>query len=187
VDHNDFGLAVEVAELVQGIAGTEDVPARTRRDGERGGPIGPLLESLERWLSAPQWDAASFVDVTAIRRLADEARELEGEPVEPGFVHGDLIPGNLLLHEGRLEAVIDWGSCAIADPAQDLTPAWALFEPLGRKVFREAVGYDDAAWLRARTFELEQTVGGIVYYEPKGHPLGDVMRRTLTRILAESR
>jgi aminoglycoside phosphotransferase (APT) family kinase protein len=185
IDHDDLDLAAEVATLVHTIAGLDGVPARSRRDGERGGPIGPLLESLDWWLSDPQWDAGSFVDVAAIRRLADEARELEDLPVAPGFVHGDLIPGNLLVRDGRLAAAIDWGSCAIADPAQDLTPAWALFDRRARQAFREAVGCDDAAWLRARTFELEQTVGGIVYYRPKGHPLGDVMARTLARILDE--
>lgn len=34
-----------------------------------------------------------------------------------------------------------------------------------------------------RTFELEHVVGGVLYYVPKQHPLGDVMARTLERIL----
>jgi hypothetical protein len=44
---------------------------------------------------------------------------------------------------------------------------------------------DDATWVRARTFELEHAVGGILYYTPRRHPLGDVMARTLDRILEE--
>ena len=53
-----------------------------------------------------------------------------------------------------------------------------------RPAFREAVGADDAAWIRGRTFELEHAVGEVLYYTPKQHPLGDVMSRTLERIFA---
>jgi hypothetical protein len=53
-----------------------------------------------------------------------------------------------------------------------------------RATFREVLGADDAAWLRGRTFELEHAVGGVLYYLPRRHPLGDVMARTLERILA---
>ena len=48
-----------------------------------------------------------------------------------------------------------------------------------------AVADDGATWLRAAGFALEQAIGGIVYYTPRGHPLADVMRRTLDRLLAE--
>jgi aminoglycoside phosphotransferase (APT) family kinase protein len=99
------------------------------------------------------------------------------------FVHGDLIPGNLLLTGGRLAAIIDWGSAGYGDPAQDLTPAWAVFDGSSRQIFLEATGGDDATRLRARAFALEQAVGGVLYYTPRRHPLGDVMARTLHRIL----
>jgi hypothetical protein len=74
---------------------------------------------------------------------------------------------------------------AKADPAQDLAPAWALFDKGSRRVFREAVEVDEATWLRARTFELEHAVGGVLYYMPRRHPLGDLMARTLRRILED--
>jgi hypothetical protein len=52
-------------------------------------------------------------------------------------------------------------------------------------VFREIVEADDATWIRARTFELEHAVGGVLYYLPRRHALGDVMACTLERILQE--
>jgi aminoglycoside phosphotransferase (APT) family kinase protein len=119
-----------------------------------------------------------------VRRLAAEAREVTGEPVVTGFTHGDLIPGNLLVDEDRLTAVIDWGGAGHGDRAQDLAPAWSVLEGPSRTIFRAAVGADDASWVRGRTFELEHAVGGVLYYVPRRHPLGDVMARTLQRILA---
>lgn len=176
-------LALDVAAAVRAIGRLADLPVDRRRPGERGGPLGPLLQRLERWLADPRWDAASLVDVAAVRRVAADARALADEPVAERVVHGDLIPGNLLLRGGRLAAVIDWSGAAHADPAQDLAPAWALFDGRSRRVFREAVGADEATWRRARAFELEHAVGGVLYYVPRRHPLGDLMTRTLHRIL----
>jgi aminoglycoside phosphotransferase (APT) family kinase protein len=149
------------------------------------GPIAPLVQRLDHWLDDPESGASELIDVAAVRRLSAEALDVSHEPVVSGFVHGDLIPGNLLLETGRLSAIIDWGCAAFADPAQDLAPAWAVLDARNRHIFRQAVGMDDAAWVRGRTFELQHAVGGVLYYSPRRHPLGDVMARTLERILDE--
>ena len=75
----------------------------------------------------------------------------------------------------RLSAIIDCGGAGRGDSAQDLAPAWSVLNAAGRSVFRESVGANDAAWIRGRTFELEHAVGGVLYYVPKQHPLGDAM------------
>jgi aminoglycoside phosphotransferase (APT) family kinase protein len=178
-------LAIGLAEVVHAIGRLTDVPAPRRSPGERGGPIESLLQRLDRWLADPKWHAADMLDVAAVRRCADRTREISGESVATRFVHGDLIPGNLLVNEGRLSAIIDWGGAGYADPAQDLTPAWAVFDERSRHVFREATGADEGSWLRARAIALEQAVGGVLYYTPRAHPLADVMARTLHRVLTE--
>ena len=86
---------------------------------------------------------------------------------------------------GRLSAIIDWGTAGYADPAQDLAPAWAVLDGHSRDIFRQAVDADEATWIRARTFELQHAVAGVLYYIPRRHPLGDVMARTLDRILEQ--
>jgi aminoglycoside phosphotransferase (APT) family kinase protein len=184
LDADADALAVDMAGAIDAIGALTDLPVDRRGPGERGGPIGPLLDRIDWWLTDPKWNAPSLVDVAAVRRLADEAREVVDEPVPLRFVHGDLIAGNVLVDGGRLAAVIDWGSAGWADPAQDLSPAWAIFDGASRRRFRDAIGADDATWLRARTFELEQALGGVLYYVPRRHPLGDLMARTLQRILA---
>lgn len=181
-DHLD-ALALDVAGAVLAIRALEGVPARARAPGQRGGPIQPLLEQLDRWLDDPQWRASELLDVDLVRGLAAEVLDVLAEPVPSRFVHGDLIPGNLLVERRRLSAIIDWSSAGYGDPAQDLAPAWAVLDAPSRARFRDAVGADDATWLRARTIELVHAVGGILYYVPRGHPLGDVMARTLGRIL----
>lgn len=100
-------------------------------------------------------------------------------------MHGDLIPGNLLVDQGRLSAVIDWGGIGAGDSAQDLDPTWSVLDPAGAKTFCEAHGVDPQTWLRGRGFALEHAVGAVVYYTPRQHPLAEVMRRSLLRLLDE--
>ena len=176
-------LATDLARAVEAIGEIGDAPVKARPAGSRGGPLGPLLQQLDRWLTDPQWRAGELLDVAAVRRRADEARELVDQPVIPGFVHGDLIPGNLLVADGRLGAILDWGGAGWGDRAQDLAPAWAVLPANDRAAFRQALEVDDAAWIRGRAFELEHAVGGVLYYRPRRHPLGDIMTRTLGRIL----
>lgn len=74
--------------------------------------------------------------------------------VERVWIHGDLHPGNVLVHQGRLAALIDFGDVTVGDPAYDLASAWMLFDAPGRETFRAANGsrYDDATWVRARAW-----------------------------------
>lgn len=177
-------LAHDLAHAVTTIGRLCTDAVRLRAPGDRGGPLLQLLERLVRWLDDPRWNAANLLDVGGVKRLAHEAYEVADEEAAKGFVHGDLIPGNLLIGGDRLTAIIDWGGAGRGDTAQDLAPAWSVLTAAERPAFREIVGADEAAWIRGRTFELEHAVGGVLYYVPKEHPLGDVMARTLERIFA---
>jgi aminoglycoside phosphotransferase (APT) family kinase protein len=184
-------LSADLASVVAAIGRLKPGPEfAPRTTSQRGGSLPLLLDRLDRWLIDPRWNAADLIDVAAVQRVTDQAREVADEPVPTGPVHGDLIPGNLLVsNDGTLSAVIDWGGAGIGDRAQDLAPAWSLLSAAGRPVFRSVLtaelGLDDADWIRARAIELEHAVGGVLYYRPKGHVLGDIMATTLDRILTD--
>lgn len=72
----------------------------------------------------------------------------------PVWVHGDLAAGNLLIRDGRLAAVIDFGCLAVGDPACDLVPAWTMLPRDARAVFRAALDIDDDTWVRAQAWAL---------------------------------
>ena len=65
-----------------------------------------------------------------------------------------MAPGNLLTAQGRLVAVIDFGTCGVGDPACDLVIAWTLFDAAERDLFRQAVGLPEDAWARGRGWAL---------------------------------
>ncbi|MHA7134190.1 aminoglycoside phosphotransferase family protein [Oerskovia turbata] len=72
----------------------------------------------------------------------------------PVWFHGDVSVGNLLATDGRLSALIDFGTCGVGDPASDLMIAWTHFTGDARQAFRDTAGLDDATWRRARGWAL---------------------------------
>jgi len=98
--------------------------------------------------------------MTAIWDAALEAEPLSRQNV---WAHNDLLPGNLLTQNGRLTGVIDWSLASAGDPARDGMLAWA-FPPEARAVYRNALGFDDATWARARGWVVIQCAQYIPYY-----------------------
>ena len=97
------------------------------------------------------------IDVGLARRIWQTALDAREESAESWF-HGDVAKGNLLLSDGQLAAVIDFGTCGVGDPACDLTIAWTLLTDEGRQVFRERLSAGDAAWARGRGWALWKTL-----------------------------
>jgi len=73
---------------------------------------------------------------------------------DPVWVHGDLEPSNILVRENKLVAVIDFGGCAVGDPACDLVMAWTYFDAISRERFRETVNLDKDTWDRGKAWAL---------------------------------
>jgi len=72
----------------------------------------------------------------------------------PVWVHGDVAVGNLLVKNGQLSAVIDFGQLGIGDPACDLAIAWTFFTGENREAFRSVLNLDKATWERGRGWAL---------------------------------
>ncbi|OJV16125.1 MAG: acetyltransferase [Alphaproteobacteria bacterium 33-17] len=72
----------------------------------------------------------------------------------PFWVHGDFAIGNILMQNGKLSAVIDFGSTATGDPACDLVIAWTYFEGKARDIFVNTINMDDNTWIRTRAWAL---------------------------------
>lgn len=76
--------------------------------------------------------------------------------------HGDISAGNLLVKEGVLTAVIDFGQLGIGDPACDLMIAWSLFQDHSREVFQSILLLDADTWARSRGWTLWKALTYIV-------------------------
>ena len=103
----------------------------------------------------------------------------------PRWVHGDLLPGNLLVRNGRLCAIIDFGAARVGDPAVDAMPAWTNFTRETRTTFRREIDVDDATWNRARGWALSWAVIALAYYRRSNSPLSGFARHAIREVLAE--
>lgn len=60
-----------------------------------------------------------------LKKIWELALDSEWES-EPVWVHGDVVPGNILVKDGQLCAVIDFGILGVGDPACDAAMAWTF-------------------------------------------------------------
>ena len=97
------------------------------------------------------------IDVDLAAEIWAAALKVRWDGVDVWF-HGDLSEGNLLLKDGQLAAVIDFGTCGVGDPAFDLAMAWTLLTEPGRQAFRDRLNVDDASWARGRGWALWKTL-----------------------------
>ena len=97
---------------------------------------------------------AAEIDAPGVLAAWEEACAVELWDGPPVWLHGDLHPDNLLVDDGRIAAVIDFGDLTAGDPATDLLCGWMLFGPAGRDALRAATGVDDATWARGRGWAL---------------------------------
>lgn len=127
---------------------------------------------------------ADTVDVAALRAAWDRLTAATPWDRPPVWLHGDLHPGNLLVHEGRLSAVIDWGDVTSGDPATDLASAWMLLPVEHHGTFRAAAGgVDEATWQRAAAWAIAFSLAILTGTGPSEH-LRPVAHRTLATVLA---
>jgi aminoglycoside phosphotransferase (APT) family kinase protein len=100
---------------------------------------------------------AGHVEVELAREIWTNALNAPWNGVDRWF-HGDVAEGNLLLNDGRLAAVIDFGTCGVGDPACDLAIAWTLLTTDARRTFRDRLSLDEASWARGRGWALWKTL-----------------------------
>lgn len=144
-------FAIELAEFLAALY--EIDPAGGPPPGEhnffRGGPLA-TYDAETRQAIATLGDQ---IDSSAANEVWQAAlgAAWHGCPV---WLHGDVTAANLLVKDGRLSAVIDFGCSGVGDPACDVTIAWTLFSGESREAFRTRLPVDDATWVRGRGWAL---------------------------------
>jgi aminoglycoside phosphotransferase (APT) family kinase protein len=144
-------------------------------------PLAAQDADVRSWIA----QSGDLIDGPAVTAAWEDA--LKGPAWNGTFawIHSDLVPPNLLVKDGRLRAVIDFGATGLGDPATDLNPAWSVFGQAGRTVYRDLVGADDDTWRRGRGIAISQAVGLVPYYVVTNPALSALGRRMLREILAD--
>lgn len=179
-DGGDPGFAEDVGRFVTQV---RDLPTQGRTfDGDGRG--GRLVDSDE-WVDRCLRESNGLIDTASLRARWLEWRRLPQDPAVDVWTHNDLMPGNLLVRDGRLAGVIDVGEAGVADPAVDLQPAWNLFRGSARRAFRDVVGADDEQWERGRAWSFAQAIGCLWYYRETNPVMSRTAYTTLTALLED--
>jgi len=154
-----------------------DAPGPGLHSAYRGGPLehwdeemGDLLSRVdgrERDLAAGIWRdalAASFTDA-------------------PVWFHGDVALANLLVHDGALSAVIDFGCSGAGDPACDTVFRWTSYDAAARAQFRRDYAVGDATWARGRAWALWK---GLIMITNKPPGQAEFARHVLDQLFADA-
>ncbi|MFI5916875.1 aminoglycoside phosphotransferase family protein [Dactylosporangium sp. NPDC051541] len=92
------------------------------RNDWRGIRLTNVTDRVDRQLH----DVADEVPLAALRDHWQTALAARPDPLIT-CIHGDLHPKNVVVDNGRLAAVLDWGDMTAGDPATDVAAAWMLF------------------------------------------------------------
>lgn len=104
----------------------------------------------------------------------------------PGvWVHGDIAEGNLLVKDGHLSAVIDFGSSGVGDPSSDLILAWTVLDAASRRMFRLAMDLDDDTWQRGRGWALWKALIVLDAERGRNAQMAEWSRRTIREVFAD--
>jgi aminoglycoside phosphotransferase (APT) family kinase protein len=123
------------------------------------------------------------INIQSVTSLWDKLSNIPYWPNEPVWIHGDLLPGNILVQNNRLCAVIDFSDVGIGDPACDLVIAWCLFNARSRNIFREnLVNIDNNTWERSRGWALSIALILLPYYKISNPVLATLARQMIKNI-----
>lgn len=175
--------AVDLGRFVEAM-GRVDLP---------GGPVpgpnssgrGAPLQRRDRDVREAITALAQEIDTGAALSAWEHALSARPWDGPPAWVHGDLHEGNLIAREGRLTAVIDFGTLVTGDPACDVMAAWLYLPAEGRDAFRRVVAPDDDTWARARGWALSVALIALPYYIRTNPGMVGMVRRVIHQVLSD--
>jgi aminoglycoside phosphotransferase (APT) family kinase protein len=188
----DPAAAAAAGAAVGGFLGALHVPAPADAPANpfRGVPLAERASTFAANLAL----LGSQADRDAVLRAWVAALTAPGYDGPPVWLHGDLHPANILVNDGQVSGVIDFGDITAGDPASDLSVAWMLL-PLSChgsfwSAYQASSGRaggpaDDALRARARGWALNLAVVFLAHSEDNP-VLRQVGRRTLSAVLDQA-
>ncbi|MFD5315310.1 aminoglycoside phosphotransferase family protein [Streptomyces sp. NPDC127098] len=175
-------FATSLAEFLRALQRVDATagPAAGAHSFYRGAPLTHYDDETRRTLAllAGRVDTDRAAAVWAAALKAD----WHGRPV---WFHGDIAANNLLVRDGRLAAVIDFGTSGVGDPACDLVISWTMLSGAGREAFHRTMDQDEPMWARARGWALWKALISLAQHIDTDPEQAAEHRRVLDEVLAD--
>lgn len=178
-------FALDVASFLVALRACDATggPAPGQHNFWRGGPLDRYVEEARTALATVSDELTPADRATAEDILDGAVASRWTHP--PVWLHGDIAYGNLLVRDGRLAAVIDFGTSGVGDPACDVVLAWTLLSGASRRTFADALELDRDTWARGRGWCLWKALITVAGNRDTDPTAADEARRVLHEVLAD--
>ena len=197
------GLPLDRASITRGEHAADTLAAFLRALHQAAPPDAPVdpgrgahpsesTEGFDQLFHAVDADAVGR-DAAEVRAVWQDAVTAPAWPGPPVWVHGDLHPANVVVADGTLTGVVDFGDLFAGDPAVDLAAAWVLLPAdAATRFFAAYAEADEATVRRARGLAVLKSLFLLLMGQngdrglPGGKPAwGPAGRAALDRVLGE--
>lgn len=174
-------LAYDLAKFLKELQSIKDIvgPEPGQHNWWRGDHVSVYDKGFREQVS----NLVKIIDFTKASNLWDSACNTKWRN-NPVWVHGDFAIGNMLMQNGKLSAIIDFGGIAVGDPACDLVIAWTFLNGEARDVFIEEMALDEDCWLRAKAWALWKATFELCQIKDKNSLEALVHRQIIDDVLA---
>lgn len=180
VTRNNINLSVFAEELANFLLEFESI---TASDGPIAGPHnfyrGGNLSVYDSETKEALHKLKGEINIEKCQLIWQQALSSKWEN-EPVWIHGDIAPGNLLVQNGHLSGVIDFGILGTGDPSCDLAMAWTFFDKESRDVFIKSMNLDKDTWNRSKGWALWKA---LITYNNSDKKISENARFTVDAII----
>lgn len=180
---DEFDAARRLAKFVGALqqADASDAPIYGRHNNFRGCPLSKRHDLTVSAIAR----VSDLFNTKTLHSVWEQSINLTEWPGDPVWVHGDIHAANLLMRDGELHAVIDFGLMGAGDPAVDLIVNWSLLSEQARSCFRTTLMVDEDTWLRGRGWALSTALIALAYYRNTNRYQSDNSMRVIAEVLTD--
>nr|WP_247739230.1 aminoglycoside phosphotransferase family protein [Bacillus sp. 165] len=181
--NNPYQVATDLAQFI--VALQQINPAGGPPPGHHNFGRGLPLATRDTNVRDAITNLHNIIDTDAATSAWEAALQTPPWQSPPVWIHGDLLAGNLLIEQGQLSAIIDFGGLGVGDPACDWMFAWNLLSVDTREMLRSALSIEHATWARGRGWALSVGLIALPYYQNRNPVFAGVARRLIDEVLAD--
>lgn len=172
-------LAVDLAKFLKELQAISNVegPGPGQHNWWRGDHVSVYDKGAREQIA----ELAEIIDASKALALWDKACATKWDK-KPVWIHGDFAIGNILMDDGKLSAVIDFGGAAVGDPACDLVIAWTYLFGKAREIFISEMDMDTNTWLRARAWALWKATFELCQIADKRNHEAEAQKRIIDEV-----
>lgn len=172
-------LAVDLAYFLNDLHGIKLSDGPLSR---RGVPLQKIDIETKKAIS----ELSEELDVQLVTFLWDQLRNTPPWEKDLVWIHGDFLPGNILILDNRLSGVIDFSDVGMGDPACDFIIAWSLLGKTSREIFRKNVqNNDDHTWRRGQAWAFSIALIMLPYYKNSNPTLATLARQIIKNVMCD--